>query len=258
MSNVKKNSAVIQIGKGVYEIEPLAAENLRTHEDIPAETPANPDAREIPPQKPEVNIADEYLAVSEADGEAPAAAPEKPAFTPVTNPLKLAIDSGQIELSELDPNERLEAENAKNKRDRLSRNAGVDASSLIFGFRKGDSPFLLVSSIVNFAVYAAWFVIYIVCVVCREVMLGQAVTQMALSGTENYVVEISSPLFTVLKLMLYALPVIMLVWTVAVAVVSKKKKELCDNVFIIGAYAADFLAGMVAVIDIFAVRIIFA
>lgn len=269
MSRLKKNG-VIQVGKGVYEIEPLGEELFETVQDQPAETPVadtqndissgNTEASAVLNEEQDDYIADEYLSIAEGvNDEDPAE--EKAKFTPVTNPLKVAIDNGLIELSDLDEEEEAQLRNStykKKKRSPEKRNENTDPSKQIFGFNKGDSPFLLISTIVNFALYAIWLVLYIICVVCRESMLDQAVSQMAMSGTTSYTVEISSPLFTVLRIMLYALPVVMLVWTVAIGLVSKKKKELCDSVFIIAAYAADFVAGTVAVIDIFAIRILFA
>jgi len=228
------------MNKGIYDIEPLQSD-IPDEETVPEQNTAAEDA--------DRNIADEYLSsaqrVEEEDDVAPA---EKQPFVPVQNPLKIAIDNGQVDLSDFYEDEEDYPEKPKKTSVIVEKLKSID---------RGESGYVFVSSVVSCAVFLLWFVLYLVCVISREFMLAAAQKQMLLAGTTDYTVEITSPLFIVLKIMIFALPFIMIAWIIGIGVANKRGKSLCDNRLIVASYILDAVVGFVALIDAFAIRIVF-
>ena len=116
--------------------------------------------------------------------------------------------------------------------------------------------FAFVMTLINLCLYAGWSVAYFICDICRNVMLANAQSQMAAQGFTEYTLVISSPVFTVLKVLLYLMPVVLIMWMAGVLSSDKKQLELPDKRLLIGACAVDIFTGILAVVDVFAVRLI--
>ncbi len=126
-----------------------------------------------------------------------------------------------------------------------------------FTLKKGDSRFFFVLSIINSVLFAVWDIAYIICIFLRNSAIATAQTNMALSGQAEYTVEVTSPFFPVLRVLVYILPVMLGLWTVMLYVIDRKDKELADNKLIFTAFGADILAAVLCAIDITALHMIF-
>lgn len=126
-----------------------------------------------------------------------------------------------------------------------------------FNIKRGDSGFLFVFSLINFFLYGAWFVAYVICLMLRESAFNSAQSSMAISGQTNYTIEVSSPFFSVLRVLLYALPVFIVIWLIALKAIDSKRKDLCDNKIILAVFGVDAAAALMAAFDMFASHMIF-
>ena len=126
-----------------------------------------------------------------------------------------------------------------------------------FTLRKGDSRFFFIFSIVNTGLFAVWDVAYIVCIFLRNAAFSTAQTNMAITGQTEYTVEVTSPFFPVLRIVVYLLPVVLAVWTAVLYALDRKNKELTDNKLIFAAFGADILAAILCALDITAIHMIF-
>lgn len=122
---------------------------------------------------------------------------------------------------------------------------------------KGDSKAFFVVSLINGIIYTVWFFIYIVCLILRSYAFNTAQNTMALGGYSAYTIEVSSPVFGVLKFFVFLLPVIMLIWTVMLKVCDSKNKTLCDKWIIIATIVADALCAFAVTLDITTLHMIF-
>ena len=121
----------------------------------------------------------------------------------------------------------------------------------------GKSRFSFVTTLLNLGLYAGWTVLYFVSLSVRSVMFTSAQAEMASQGVVNYTLSISSPLFTVLKILMYAMPVVILLWAKGVLSADKKDLPQVDRRLLITAFAVDLLAGFIAVYDVLAGKLIF-
>ena len=121
----------------------------------------------------------------------------------------------------------------------------------------GKSRFSFATTLLNLGLYAGWIVLYFVSLAVRSVMFTSAQTQMAAQGVVNYSLSISSPLFTVLKILIYAMPVVVLLWMRGVLKADKKELPQVDRRLLIAAFAVDVAAGVIAVFDVMAAQLIF-
>ena len=126
-----------------------------------------------------------------------------------------------------------------------------------FTLKKGDSRFFFVLSIINSVLFAVWDIAYIICIFLRNSAIATAQTNMALSGQAEYTVEVTSPFFPVLRVIVYILPLMLGLWTVMLHLTDRKDKELADNKLIFTAFGADILAAVLCAIDITALHMIF-
>ncbi|MBQ6897421.1 MAG: hypothetical protein IJN70_00450 [Clostridia bacterium] len=126
-----------------------------------------------------------------------------------------------------------------------------------FTLKRGDSRFFFVLSIINSVLFAVWDIAYIVCIFLRNSAIATAQTNMALSGQAEYTVEVTSPFFPVLRVLVYILPVMLGLWTVMLHLTDRKDKELADNKLIFTAFGADILAAVLCAIDITALHMLF-
>lgn len=126
-----------------------------------------------------------------------------------------------------------------------------------FSLKKGDSRFFFVLSIINAAVFAVWDMAYIICLFLRNSAIATAQTNMALTGQAEYTVEVTSPFFPVLRLLVFTLPVILAVWTVLLYLTDRKNRELADTKLIFVSFGADILAAILCAVDITALHMIF-
>lgn len=126
-----------------------------------------------------------------------------------------------------------------------------------FSLNKGDSKALFAVSAVKFILYAVWFVSYILCLILRASAFDGAQSTMAFSGQVNYTIEVTSPFFAVLRILIYFLPVLLLLWTVLLMVADKKRKALPDKKVIVAVFGADLLSAAMVMFDITASHMIF-
>ncbi len=126
-----------------------------------------------------------------------------------------------------------------------------------FNLKQGDSRFFFILSLINTAIFAVWDIVYILCTMLRNAAFSTAQTNMALTGQSVYTVEVTSPVFGILKAVVFSLPVILAVWTAALFITERKNKELCSTVLIIAAFAFDALAAILCAADIAALNMIF-
>lgn len=126
-----------------------------------------------------------------------------------------------------------------------------------FSLKKGDSKALFVVSAVNFILYAVWFAAYVICLFLRSAAFNSAQSTMALSGQVNYTVEVTSPFFAVLRIFVYFLPALLLLWTVLLMVADKKRKTLPDKRIIVAVFGVDLLSAAMVMIDVTASHMIF-
>ena len=121
----------------------------------------------------------------------------------------------------------------------------------------GQSRFSFVTTWINLALYAGWTVMYFVCLSVRSVMFTSTQTEMAMQGVASYSVSISSPLFTVLKILIYLMPVVVLLWMKGVLSADKKGLPQVNRRLLIASFAADLVAGVVVIFDAVAAKLVF-
>ena len=142
------------------------------------------------------------------------------------------------------------AKQAKRERRRERKNAPSVA--------KGDvSRFSFVTTLLNLGLYGGWLIAYFISLAVRSMMFTSAQAEMAMQGVAAYSVTISSPVFTVLKLLIYAMPVVVLLWMRGVLSADKKGLEPPDKKWLIAAFAADLTVGVVVVFDVLAAKLVF-
>ncbi len=122
--------------------------------------------------------------------------------------------------------------------------------------KTGESLAFYVFSLLNAVVYTVWTVIYFVCLIMRGVAIDQACGNMLMSGYQEFTVEVTSPLFGVLRMFATALPVLIIVWMIMYFVNTKKRRQLCDNRLIAGAFIIDAISTLVIAIDVFGLHMI--
>lgn len=128
----------------------------------------------------------------------------------------------------------------------------VNRLKILFGTSKPAT----VLTLVNFSVYGAWLIIYIVCTFIRASLFTQAQTRMAMQGQYQYTITVSSPVFAVLRVVLYILPVLALAWAIVVNR-EDKKAVICDKKVLIATLAVVISAAFTAFIDIGKMGLIF-
>ena len=142
------------------------------------------------------------------------------------------------------------AKQAKRERRRERKNAPPAA--------KGDvSRFSFVTTLLNLGLYGGWLIAYFISLTVRSMMFTSAQAEMAMQGVAAYSVTISSPVFTALKLLIYAMPVVVLLWMRGVLSADKKGLEPPDKKWLIAAFAADLTVGFVVVFDVLAAKLVF-
>ena len=142
------------------------------------------------------------------------------------------------------------AKQAKRERRREQKNAPPAA--------KGDvSRFSFVTTLLNLGLYGGWLIAYFISLAVRSMMFTSAQAEMAMQGVAAYSVTISSPVFTVLKLLIYVMPVVVLLWMRGVLSADKKGLEPPDKKWLIAAFAADLTVGFVVVFDVLAAKLVF-
>ena len=142
------------------------------------------------------------------------------------------------------------AKQAKRERRRERKNAPPAV--------KGDvSRFSFVTTLLNLGLYGGWLIAYFISLAVRSMMFTSAQAEMAMQGVAAYSVTISSPVFTVLKLLIYAMPVVVLLWMRGVLSADKKGLEPPDKKWLIAAFAADLTVGFVVVSDVLAAKLVF-
>ena len=126
-----------------------------------------------------------------------------------------------------------------------------------FQIKPGDSKPFFILSLINGGLYAAWFITYIVCAALRASAFSSAQTSMLASGYTSFTVEVTSPMFAVLRASAYALPVVLGIWIIYYFVKERKGTSLCNNSIILSVFAADVLSALVCATDITMLHMIF-
>ncbi len=102
-----------------------------------------------------------------------------------------------------------------------------------------------------------WAATYIVCVYLRDSMISQAVSNMAMQGATEYSLVISSPMFTILKVMIWIMPIAGILWAVSTVLAEKKGHLLCENKLIITTLVIIGISAVIAVADLAKIHMIF-
>lgn len=126
-----------------------------------------------------------------------------------------------------------------------------------FGLMLGTDKFHNTMTVMCIVCGILWLVLYIVCLICRDAMISKTVSDLANRGAEEYTLIISSPLFTVLKLLMWLVPVISVLWAVSTVKADKKRKLLCEKKLMITALVCIAAAASAAVADLAKLHMIF-
>ena len=121
----------------------------------------------------------------------------------------------------------------------------------------GNYRFASVTTAVNFVYCIFWLISYIISVFSRESFFAQYEARMAADGIFAYHVELASPFFVFLKVLLYLLAVVIILWTVAVVLGDKNKKDLPGKKLLLAVFGVDVIVGITAVIDAASVGLLF-
>lgn len=132
------------------------------------------------------------------------------------------------------------------------KGVNVNRLKILFGTSKPST----VLTLVNLGVYGAWLVAYIICTFVRASLFSQAQTRMAMQGQYQYTVTVSSPVFTALRVILYALPVLAVAWAIVINR-EDKKAVICDKKLLIATLVVVLCAAFTAFIDIGKLGLIF-
>ncbi len=111
-------------------------------------------------------------------------------------------------------------------------------------------------TLLNLFVYGAWIITYIACTMLRASLFAQAQSQMAMQGQFTYTVTVSSPVFGLLKFLLYILPVLALIWAFVIRK-QDRKAIICDKKLIIAALVVMLVSAFAALADIGKIGLIF-
>ena len=122
---------------------------------------------------------------------------------------------------------------------------------------KGESRAFLIFSLINAVFYASWEIIYFVCILLRNQAFNTAQSNMVLSGHTTYTVEVTSPMFAVLKFTSVLLPVFLGVWTAMLLINDKKRKQLYDKWLVVAVFVTDLVCALTVVMDITMLHMIF-
>ena len=120
----------------------------------------------------------------------------------------------------------------------------------------GTSKSVSVLTILNLVLYGGWLILYFVCTIIRETVFNSTQARMASQGQMQYTITFSSPIISFLKIMIYLLPVLAIVWAIFISR-KDKKNIICDKKLIIVALCVVVAAAFVAFIDIGSVGLIF-
>lgn len=123
-------------------------------------------------------------------------------------------------------------------------------------FKENTDMFTFVMTAVNMIVSVLWVMVYVSLLMYRHSVFSS----MEMSTSLNipaYTVIFSSPLFAVLRVLAYILPVVYVVWAVAVATASKRHKKLCTGAFLYVCVGFDFLVAVLTCFDLALANLIF-
>lgn len=123
-------------------------------------------------------------------------------------------------------------------------------------FKENTDMFTFVMTAVNMIVSVLWVLVYVSLVMYRDSVFSS----MEMSSSLNipaYTVIFSSPLFAVLRVLVYMLPAVYVVWAAAVATAGKRNKKLCTGAFLYACVGLDFLVAVLTLFDLAAANLIF-
>ncbi len=122
--------------------------------------------------------------------------------------------------------------------------------------KEDTDMFTFVMTAVNIIVSVIWVIVYISLLMYRNSVFSSIEMSTSLN-VPVYTVIFSSPLFAVLRVLVYMLPAVYIVWAVAVATAVKRKKKLCTGAFLYASVGLDFLVAILTFIDLAAANLIF-
>ncbi len=130
--------------------------------------------------------------------------------------------------------------------------------------REPDSLFQrLFSTHIGFAVFTLvtgafnlfWSMLYFSGLISRTVMFDTAERALLLQGTRSYVIEFSSPILTVLRVLMYLLPVLAVVWALVFRS-AENKKHYYNKKTVIVFLCLIVLSMVLTVVDMMALHLI--
>lgn len=125
-----------------------------------------------------------------------------------------------------------------------------------FALKEDTDMFTFVMTVVNMIVSVLWMVVYVALLIYRRSVFSNIEMSVTLN-VPAYTVTFSSPLFAVLRVLVYVLAAVYIVWAVAVATASKRQKKLCAGSLLYTSVGLDFLVAILTFFDISAANLIF-
>lgn len=122
--------------------------------------------------------------------------------------------------------------------------------------KEDTDMFTFVMTGVNMFVSVLWVIVYVSLLMYRSSVFSSIEMSTSLN-VPVYTVIFSSPLFAVLRVLVYILPAVYIVWAVAVATAARRKKKLCTGAFLYVCVGLDFLVAILTFVDLAAANLIF-
>ena len=122
---------------------------------------------------------------------------------------------------------------------------------------RGGSKGFFILSLINGGFYAVWAIAYIVCTILRASAFSSAQSSMAIGGYSVYTLEVTSPMFAVLRVLVYTLPLVLAVWIGWLALCDKKRHTLPSSALVVGVFGADVISALLCTLDITTLHMIF-
>lgn len=123
-------------------------------------------------------------------------------------------------------------------------------------FKEGTDMFTFVMTAANMLVSVLWVLVYTSLIMYRDSVFSSMEMNTSLN-IPAYTVIFSSPLFAVLRVLLYVLPAVYIVWAAAVATAGKRNRKLCTGAFLYACVGLDVLVALFTLFDLAAANLIF-
>ncbi len=121
----------------------------------------------------------------------------------------------------------------------------------------GRSRFFGVTSVLTGAYALFWIVLYCIMLLQRSMLFSQAQLTMASRGETAYSLTFSSPLLTALRVMLYVLPVVLLLWLIALKKAERNRMGFGSRKTVVAILCLLLFMGALSLFDLGAAGLVF-